>query len=148
MEREAKMLDVPNKKIVGISVKKPPQTTKEDIIVNIGYCGGYKVPVGTIVEPSFAINSKTNDIIRIDTAFDEKRFLCITTDKFVEEPLAEFVSVYDMELFKLAKLPHKRILALKIVSDNLDEKQCEAFNSKAAWARVQKIINEFLEKNE
>jgi hypothetical protein len=45
-----------------------------------------------------------------------------------------------MELFKIRKLPHKALYVLKIVSDNLDEKVCEAFDDAAAWDRVRELL--------
>jgi hypothetical protein len=52
-----------------------------------------------------------------------------------------------MELYKLAKqLPHKKFYTLKIVSDNLNENDCEQYNDEAAWAKVKSILEEY--KNE
>ena len=148
MEREAKMLEVPNKKIIGINGNNMPFTTDDDILVNIGYCGGYKIPVGTIIEPAFAIDAKTYEIARIDRLFNIPSCLCVTSDKFVEEPVdKEMACVYDMELFKVAQIPHKKLYAVKIVSDNLDEAACEAFNSESAWKNVQRMINKFIKEN-
>jgi hypothetical protein len=45
-----------------------------------------------------------------------------------------------MELFKINKLPHKRLYALKIVSDNMNEADCEAFNDAVAWDRVRELL--------
>ena len=45
-----------------------------------------------------------------------------------------------MELFKIMKLPHKALYVLKIVSDNLDEADCEAFNDAAAWEKVRELL--------
>lgn len=142
------MLNAPNKHVIGINATDVPHTTDEDVIINIGYCGGYKMPVGAIVEPSFVINANTLDIIRIDSAFDKvSSAVCVTADSFVTEPISDATCVYDMELFKLAQLPHKRIHSLKIVSDNLNEKQCEAYVGAETWNFVQEIINKYLERN-
>ena len=58
------------------------------------------------------------------------------------EPCSINPSVYDMELRKIAALPHKKLYALKIVSDNLDEADCEAFEDVAAWEKIRRLLRE------
>ena len=147
MPREAEQLDVENKIIVGINAVEPPVTTVDDIIVNIGYCGATAdIPVGTIVEPSEAYDANTGDKVSIDRLFGCEDIKCFTADAFVTEPIEENKNIYDMELYKLAKLPHKKIYTLKIVSDNLNENDCEQYNDKAAWAKIKDILEKY--KNE
>lgn len=147
MQREADQIDIDNKLIVGINAVTPPQTTENDIIVNIGYCGATAdIPVGTIVEPSEAYDAKTRDKVIIDKLFGCEDIKCFTADEFVTKPIEANRNIYDMELYKLAKLPHKKIYALKIVSDNLNENDCEQYNDQAAWAKIKEILEKF--KNE
>ena len=54
----------------------------------------------------------------------------------------QFKSIYDMELFKISQLPHKKIYSLKIVSDNLNEKDCESFNDQRCWNKINKLLKE------
>lgn len=145
-EEAAEMLDVPNKHIIGINGTDMPFTTPDDTLISIGLCGGYKVPVGTIVEPSYCIDANTMEFVRIHPAFLKNTIthLCFTTDHFVTEPLTDGASIYDMELFKICGLPHKYVHSIKIVSDNLNEPGCEKYDNKEAWAKVQQIINEYL----
>lgn len=140
MEREANMIDVPNKYIIGINGTSMPQTTKDDILVNLGYCGAYKVDVGTIVEPNVVFDIKTRKKKHINKKFGVERIRCYTSDEFVTNPIANFKSIYDMELYKIVQLPHKKVYALKIVSDNLNEKDCESFNDKECWDKVKELI--------
>ena len=54
--------------------------------------------------------------------------------------------IYDMELFKLTKIPHKRLYAVKIVSDNLNEKDCENFDETIAWATAREIVRKIIKR--
>ena len=144
MPREAEQLDIENKVIVGINAVDVPVLTEDDIIVNIGYCGATAdIPVGTIVEPSEVYDAKTGDKVKIDKLFGCEDIKCFTADEFVTEPIEENRNIYDMELYKLAKLPHKKIYTLKIVSDNLNEDDCEQYNDQEAWAKIKNILEKF-----
>ena len=144
MQREADQLDIENKVLVGINAIALPKTTEDDILVNIGYCGATAdIPVGTIVEPSEAYNAITGDKVTIDRLFGCEDIKCFTANEFVTEPIEENRNIYDMELYKLAKLPHKKIYSLKIVSDNLNENDCEQYNDQAAWAKIKDILEKF-----
>lgn len=144
MPREAEMIEVENKFIVGINAIELPETTEDDIIVNIGYCGATAdIPVGTIVEPSVAYDAISGDKAEIDKIFGCRDIKCFTANEFVTEPIEECNNVYDMELYKLTKLPHKKIYALKIVSDNLNENDCEQYNDAAAWAKIKDILETY-----
>ncbi len=149
MEREKEKLAKYVKhdiEVVGIGVTNLPNTTKNDIIINVGYCGGYDIPVGTIIEPHLCFDTKTRKKKRITSFmafFDRVR--CYTSDQFVEKPIVNFKSIYDMELYKLLELPHREFYSLKIVSDNLNEKDCEDFNEEGEWQYVADVINNFIE---
>lgn len=142
MERESSMIDVPNKYIIGINGTNMPQTTKDDILINLGYCGAYKVNVGTIVEPNVVFDVNTRKKKCINKKFNVEKIRCYTSDEFVTKPIVNFESIYDMELFKIAQIPHKKLYSLKIVSDNLNEKDCESFNDQQCWNKIKKILKE------
>ena len=139
MEREAKSLGLPCD-VIGINGTNLPETTEEDILVNVGYCGGYQVPVGAVIEPYEVIDSKTGECVPLEAHFHIRACSCITADQFVTEPLVEKPAVYDMELWEIQKLPHKKLYCLKIVSDNLDEADCDAFDDKKAWETVRQLL--------
>lgn len=142
MQREADMIDVPNKYVIGINGTDMPQTTKEDIIVNLGYCGAYDIPVGTIVEPSIVFNMDNHKKAEINHIFNAKRVRCYTSNEFVTKPIVNFESIYEMELYKITQIPHKKLYSLKIVSDNLNEQDCENFNDIECWNKVKELLNE------
>ena len=147
MPREAEQLDVENKFVIGINATDVPKTTIDDIIINIGYCGATPdIRVGTIVEPSVVCDVKSGDSRKIDKIFGCEDIKCYTSDSFVTEAIESARNIYDMELYKLAKRPHRKIYSLKIVSDNLSESDCEKYNDQAAWAEIKKILEKY--KNE
>ena len=139
MQREADALGVPCE-VIGIGAKDLPETCRDDILVNVGYCGGYGIPVGSVIEPLFAGDAETEEVDDLERHFPCETRPCFTSDSFVTEPLCHCPTIYDMELFKINKLPHRKLYVLKIVSDNLDEKDCEAFNDAAAWDRVRELL--------
>ena len=152
MEREADMLIprigrtlINHSDVVGIGCCDfLPDTSPEDIIVNVGYAGGYRVPIGRVVEPSFALDYGSGEGILIDHMFsDVERYRCYTATEFVTRPCATLPAVYDMELAKLTKLPHSKLFSLKIVSDRLNEKECEAFDSDESWGMVVKLLKRY-----
>ena len=139
MEREAEALGIPCE-VIGIGAEHLPETSPDDTLVNVGYCGGYQVPVGTVIEPLFAGDAATEEVEDLEHHFPCEMRPCFTSDTFVTEPICNCPAIYDMELFKIRKLPHKKLYCLKIVSDNLDEKACEAFDDAAAWDRVRELL--------
>ena len=139
MEREAESLGVPCE-VIGIGAADLPETSGEDILVNIGYCGAAGLPPGSIVAPDEvrAYGDNTGKILR--THFPCRHVTCFTAQEFVEKPCSEGASVYDMELDKVAGLPHRDLYVLKIVSDNLDEAACEAFNDEGSWEKARRLL--------
>jgi len=139
MQREAEALGLPCE-VVGIGAKRLPVTTADDILVNVGYCGAEEIKPGTIVEPDETADYGTGIGTVLPTHFDVFHAPCFTSNKFVTEACSLNPSVYDMELARIAELPHKELYALKIVSDNLDEADCEAFNDEEAWEQVRTLL--------
>ena len=139
MPREAEALGAPCR-VIGIGAKNLPETTEDDIIVNVGYCGAVDIPVGTIVEPNETVSYETGEGKPLQTHFDCVHVPCFTSEKFVTEACSIFPSAYDMELRMIEALPHKELYVLKIVSDNLDEADCEAFDDKDAWEKVRALL--------
>lgn len=130
--------------VIGINAVDRKIYSEDDVLMNLGYAGGYKVKVGSIIEPQFVAEAYTHDIKRIDSIFPVEHRLCFTSDAFVSTPMTDFAVIYDMELYKIAEKPYKRLHSLKIVSDNLDESDCEKFNETEPWNRVIDLIAEYL----
>ena len=139
MQREADALGV-SCKVIGTGAKELPETTEDDIIVNVGYCGAVEIRPGTVVEPDETASYISGEGRMLKTHFDVLHVPCFTSEKFVTEPCSVFPSVYDMELGKIAELPHRELYVLKIVSDNLDEADCEAFEDEVAWEQVRTLL--------
>jgi len=139
MEREAESLGIPCT-VIGIGAKDLPETDGDDVLVNAGYCGAVGIPVGTVVEPDEAASYEMAEGRKLRTHFDCVHVPCFTSERFVTESCSIFPSVYDMELMKIAALPHKELYVLKIVSDNLDEADCESFNDESAWEQVKALL--------
>ena len=139
MQREADALGIPCS-VTGIGAKDLPETTMDDILVNVGYCGAVGLQPGAIVEPDETASYETGEGSKLETHFDCLHAPCFTAEKFVVEPCSLSPSVYDMELQKIAALPHRELYVLKIVSDNLDEADCEAFEDETAWAKVRALL--------
>ena len=139
MEREAQALGLPCE-LIGIGGTDLPHTSPDDVLINVGYCGGYRVPVGSIVEPCSAGYYRTGEAIPLARHLSLISYPCFTADMFVTKPLDGSPAIYDMELWKILKLPHRKLYCIKIVSDNLDEAACEAFDSREAWDRVRKLL--------
>ena len=143
MEKEAEALGIPCETI-GIGATDLPEIKPGDVIVNVGYCGGYRIPVGTVVEPDVSVCVADGSVRHLERHFAGKvqGIDCYTDESFVTEPMQEAPAVYDMELSKLLQIPCKDIYCLKIVSDNLSEPDCEAFHDETAWNRIRELLRE------
>lgn len=145
MEREGEALGLPFE-IINIGGTSIPPINPDDIIVNVGYCGSERIPVGMVVEPLVAVDSETGESVKLEGHFSCSHAVCITSTEFVSEPPAiasqwsRSPVIYDMELAKLARIPCKALYSLKIVSDSLNEDDCEAFSDADAWNRVREMI--------
>ena len=146
MEREGEALNaLPFPfELVGIGADSVPSIASDDIIVNVGYCGGDGYAPGTIVEPQAVVDAETREWIDLPRHFSEAEgvvpALCITSPTFVTTPLMTGPAVYDMELAKLARIPCKALYTLKIVSDELNEGDCESYSDSSAWAKVRELL--------
>ena len=140
MEREGEALGFPFD-VVGIGATSLPPINPDDIIINVGYCGGDGFAPGTIVEPKAVIDATTGEWIDLPRHFPCQGSVCVTSPTFVTAPLVSPPAVYDMELAKLARIPCAGLYYLKIVSDNLNEEACEGFHSDAAWAQIRAFLS-------
>lgn len=145
MEREGEALGLPFE-VIGITGSSIPPINPDDIIVNVGYCGSERIPVGMVVEPLVSVDSETGESVKLEGHFPCSHAVCITSPEFVSEPPATASQwsrspvIYDMELAKLVRITCAGLYCLKIVSDNLDERACEAYSDEAAWNRVRDMV--------
>lgn len=141
MDREAQALGIPCE-VIGIGAGDIPDIAPDDTIVNVGYCGGYKLKPGAVIEPSRSISLETRETKTMHRYFkgECESFPCFTSGEFVTAPAYPWPAVYDMELAKLASVRCKGLVCLKIVSDSLDEGECEVFDDPAAWERVRELL--------
>ena len=92
-----------------------PETTYDDIIINVGIGRSLGYEIGTVVNPSgcFDIGQDQYFSLYHDSSFGYT--LCLTTDFEVEENFCNNYpsnTIYDHELGKLLSLPHKEIKCL------------------------------------
>lgn len=146
-EKVSKMCPAGSVEIIGIGAVDMRPTDEDDVVVNIGYAGGYRVPVGALVEPIIAVDGKKQTAIGINPLFPVERRVCFTCDEFVTEPLAKYRAIYDMELYKIARMPHKKLYSIKIVSDSLNERACESFNLEDPWRVAAGYIAEYVKED-
>ena len=143
MPREAELLGLPCE-IIGIGATSLPEISEDDVVVNVGYCGANGIQVGTVVEPFISVDTGTWQTEILEPHFDCKKTVCLTSRSFVTKPIFEASAVYDMELSKIASIKCRKLYCLKIVSDNLNETDCENFNDAGAWAQVRQMLTEVI----
>ena len=140
MEREAESLRKAGcEKVIhicGIGATDLPKTEPGDVILNIGYAGSLGLKVGTVCVPTGVYDKKEDWFITLNKEIGSNSVLCVTATEFVEGGDGNHYpsnTVFDMELGRIAHLPHKRLVSFKIVSDACNEKDCEAFDDDACW---------------
>jgi len=117
----------------------PADLTSEDTILNIGYAGSLALKVGTICIPTGVYDKRNDWFNTLKKEVGNDSALCVTEEKFVEGGDGNRYpanTVFDMELARIAELPHKHLVSFKIVSDNCNEKDCEAFNDAECWKKA------------
>ena len=98
---------------------------RNTMIMNVGYAGSNKIPVGTrcyigkvrMYHPAAKIE---------DPVFDLNGTVpCYTAGDFVTETDIDEPCVFDMELAYILAMGFERVYAVKVVSDNLDYDEFE-----------------------
>ena len=131
-------------RIVGLGAGRLGETTKEDILVNIGYVGGQKIPVGTLIEPTRAIDVRSGEIVRVDPLFPIMSSICYTSERWVWKPICGGRAVYDMELFRIAESPHKKVHCIKIVGRSVDELKVKEMGDEGIWLFIGELLKKYL----
>ena len=95
-------------------------------ILNIGYTGSNKLPVGTKVEVGYSRLYHPNvDFLEPTYRLGESDITCYSSNDFVLQTDIEEPAVFDMELAYILALGFTNVRSIKIVSDNLDIKEYE-----------------------
>ena len=147
-EEEAKHITHPKAKVIitGVGVvniiKALPLIPPKAKIINVGYAGSNKYPVGTVLsvnkverlyKPSI-INEKSIDLL---TCYISDS--CYTVDDFINAPIESEIPLIDMELYYLAAR-YPNIESIKIVSDNLNLTEHRITDLNESWELVNKIL--------
>ena len=119
---------------------------EDDVLVNIGYAVGNRVPVGALIEPMCAMNEEKHEAIRINSLLPIERRVCFTVDEFGKEPVREYPSIYDRELFNIAIKPHKKLYSVKIVGDRIDDGSMGKIDLVEMWKVAIGYIAEYLKE--
>lgn len=133
--------------VVGAGAEDLKWHSEQDVLVNIGYCCAYKVIPGMIIEPSYVMNAKTREIIRITPVFPVENRICITSLEPVKDPIVDYASIYDMELFRIASSHFGVVHSLKIVNGSIEDGETKNINKEEQWAKVVELVRQCL-KNE
>ena len=109
---------------------------RDELIVNVGYCGSNNLPIGTMCSPDEVELYHPNVSYvekELDTWLESYEYMrpvkCYTNIDFVTETKIKEPVIFDMELAFIAGMGFKRIRAVKKVSDNLNVEEYER-NSK------------------
>lgn len=96
---------------------------RDEPILNIGYAGSNRIPVGTVVKVGRVA------LYHPHAEYPERVFFlngdtpCYTSCDFVTETEVQEDCVFDMELAFILGMGFTNVTALKVVSDNLDKNQ-------------------------
>ena len=111
------------------SLQDVPRSTP---LVNIGYAGSNKLPIGSIRRISVSRNYHPNCVFQNDpeyvikpTADDPSSVPCYTSGDFVTETDITEPVVFDMELYAIFAMGFTSITAIKVITDNLSAEQYE-----------------------
>lgn len=147
-EEEAKHINHPKAKVIvtGVGVvniiKNLPKIPPKAKIINVGYAGSNKYPVGSVVSVDKVerfhrtiVNEKPINLVPCYVSD-----LCYTADDFVNTPFVMEIPLIDMELYYLAAR-YPNIESIKIVSDNLNLNEHRTTDLSASWETVNRILN-------
>ena len=103
-----------------------PRTTK---LINIGYAGGYMIPIGKRVTVSYCKMYHPNveypePHYELEPLGDYPKVKCLTSSDFVNEYNGETEAVFDMELALICAMGFD-VQCIKVISDNLNYDEYE-----------------------
>lgn len=115
------------------TLKRVPKWRK---IINFGYAGSNNIPVGTemvvgIVELHHEKAEYKEKYFILPDYWKGNGVTCYTSTDFVTETKINKACLFDMELAYIMALGFKNVRSIKIVSDNLNQKEYEKTIKKA-----------------
>lgn len=149
-EEEAKHINHPKAKVIvtGVGVVNIIKSLTEKIppkakIINIGYAGSNKYPVGSVisvnkVERLYKPKIINESSIKLVPCYVDD--ICYTCDDFINASIDAELPLVDMELYYLAAR-YPNIESIKIVSDNLNLNEHRTTDLSASWETVNRILN-------
>lgn len=108
---------------------------RDELIVNVGYCGSNVLPIGTLCSPEEVelyhpnVSYAEKDLEGLNAYIYMNHAKCYTGIDFVTETRIKEPVIFDMELAFIVGMGFEYIRAVKKVSDNLSLKEYEE-NSK------------------
>ena len=88
-------------------------------IINIGYAGSNKIPIGTVCYIGECKHYHPNVEYEETTYYLNGIFVCYTSDDFVLKTNIKEPVLFDMELYAILSMGFTNVKSIKIVSDNL-----------------------------
>ena len=102
------------------------RVNRNEQILNFGYAGSNKIPVGTICRVGISENYHPNvDFKEKSYKLKNGSYKCLTNNDFVLATEIQEPVLFDMELYAIMSMGFKRVESIKIVSDILNKEQYE-----------------------
>lgn len=147
-EEEAKHINHPKAKVIvtGVGVvniiKNLPKIPPKAKIINVGYAGSNKYPVGSVISVSkverfYKPTIISESIINLTPCYIND--FCYTCDDFINTSIDIEIPLVDMELYYLAAR-YPNIESIKIVSDNLNLNKHREADLTESWQLVNRIL--------
>ena len=98
-------------------------------IINIGYAGSNKIPVGKLCNIAVVENYHPNASYESDKIYileDDgviNGYVCYTSNDFVTKTSIQDPCVFDMELYAICAMGFSAVKAKKLITDNLSARQ-------------------------
>ena len=92
-------------------------------ILNIGYAGSNNIPIGKICAVGKSMNYHPCVKFKEREYQLNGQYPCYTANDFVEKTEITEPCLFDMELYAILSMGFTQVMSIKIVSDNLNQKQ-------------------------
>ncbi len=113
-------------------------------IINIGYAGSNLIARGEVV------TIRNSFLYHPNVTFREPKFIlngavdCYTSCDFVRRTKFIRPVVFDMELAAICALNFREVISIKIVSDNLSQREYKTFNYDKSWEKTKEELRRVL----
>lgn len=123
-------------------IKNLPKIPPKAKIINVGYAGSNKYPVGSVisvnkVERLYKPKIISESSIKLVPCYVDD--VCYTCDDFINASIDIELPLVDMELYYLAAR-YPNIESIKIVSDNLNLNEHREADLTESWQLVNRIL--------